>query len=50
MQDDERRHRAQGVTWKSIAITLVLILSCGDVARVPVFRGGTTIRNRRGVS
>ena len=33
MQDDEHRHRAQGVTWKSIAITLVLIPSRGDVAR-----------------
>ena len=50
MQDDEHRHRAQGVTWKSIAITLVLILSCGDVARGPVPRDGTTVRNRRGAS
>ena len=48
MQDDEHRHRAQGVTWKSIAITLVLIPSRGDVARGPVPRDVTTIRTRRG--
>ena len=48
MQDDERLRHGQGVTWKSIAITLVLIPSRGEVARGPVFRDVTTIRTRRG--